>query len=81
MLFVEKVVHHGAVSATSSQHRRVDGVPCQRTDLLLVTFEEEDVAHHAYVEDSRHGISCAGSEQYAICGLELRHRDGVLVPM
>jgi hypothetical protein len=56
-------------------------MPHNRADLFLVTFQEEDISHHADIEDSRSLIPSARSQQDTIAGLEFRHGNRILMTM
>lgn len=68
-----------AVAAGGAEEGVVERVPGQGHDFFLVAFEEEDVAHHAEVEDAGGGVASAGCEEGAADGVEEGFGDGVLM--
>ena len=52
VLLVEQVVVDAAVDAARGQQVLVHGVPGHGDDVLFVPLEEQDVAHHADIEDA-----------------------------
>lgn len=77
--FVEEVVVQRAVDGGGGEEGDVDGVPGQRHDVAVVTFEEEHVAHHAEVKDARCRVLRAGRQELASVGLEGGLVDGIFV--
>lgn len=79
VLLVEEPVEDGAVDAAGGQQVLVQRVPRHGRDVFFVAAQEQDVAHHAEVEDPGGVVTGARSHHVAENGFEQSLCYGILV--